>query len=452
MGDQTICQTFPTGLDRLVFLGVKGEVWLEPGATLSEESLTSSLNKCETASIWLILGAGNQAPAVLGDILHCLFMQNTVAICKMNPVNDFLGAFVEEAFKPLIEQGFLQIVYGAAAEGVFLCNHDLVDEVHMTGSSQTFNAIVWQGKPHVGPPPFKKKVHGELGCVTPYIIIPGKWNEKDIDFQARQIVSGKVHNAGHNCLALEVIVTPKNWPQKEKFMERFRFHLNESYNRVPWYPGSDQRYEKFLEKFPDAEVIGGFNDYTGVCPWVFAPSLTPDTARVDDENWCGVMQNVDIEDETLESYLNAAAEFCNLKCFGNLSCATFVDPVTYKQNTKLIETFIGKLKYGTVAVNLPTLVGFGTPSLTWGPYPGNTIEDISSGNTMVHNSACINDVQKSVVYGPWQSPIYPVWLADNMNIEKISAKLIPYFADPTLKNLMPLAMQGLIGAPTAKDV
>ena len=42
----------------------------------------------------LVLGAGNQAPVVCFDILHLLLVEDAVVVCKMNPVNDYLGPYI----------------------------------------------------------------------------------------------------------------------------------------------------------------------------------------------------------------------------------------------------------------------------------------------------------------------------------------------------------------------
>ena len=47
------------------------------------------------------------------------------------------------AFQPLVDAGFVEVVYGAGDIGKFLCQHPLVASVHLTGSSTTFDAIVW---------------------------------------------------------------------------------------------------------------------------------------------------------------------------------------------------------------------------------------------------------------------------------------------------------------------
>jgi len=43
----------------------------------------------------LVLGAGNQAPVAPLDILHKLVAENAVVVCKMNPVNEYLGPFLK---------------------------------------------------------------------------------------------------------------------------------------------------------------------------------------------------------------------------------------------------------------------------------------------------------------------------------------------------------------------
>lgn len=48
----------------------------------------------------------------------------------------------------------------------------------------------------VGKPPFTKPVGAELGCVTPYIIVPGPWTDSDIDYHAENVATGLTQNAG----------------------------------------------------------------------------------------------------------------------------------------------------------------------------------------------------------------------------------------------------------------
>ncbi len=77
-----------------------------------------------------------------------------------------------------------------------------------------------------GAPKVKKPVAAELGCVTPYIVVPGNWTAKDMDYYAEEIVAGLVHNAGHNCLKGEILVTDAEWPQRAQFVEAVRCALH----------------------------------------------------------------------------------------------------------------------------------------------------------------------------------------------------------------------------------
>lgn len=83
-----------------------------------------------SGKIALVLGAGNVSALVPADFLHKLFVEGSVVLLKPNPVNAYLVPLIEQAFGALIRRGYLRIVQGGAAEGAYLCQHEL----HMTGS------------------------------------------------------------------------------------------------------------------------------------------------------------------------------------------------------------------------------------------------------------------------------------------------------------------------------
>ena len=74
----------------------------------------------------------------------------------------------------------------------------------------------------VGAPPLAKRVDAELGCVTPYIVVPGAWTEADMEYYADEIVAGLVNNAGHNCTKAELLVTAAEWPLRGAFVDAVR--------------------------------------------------------------------------------------------------------------------------------------------------------------------------------------------------------------------------------------
>lgn len=50
------------------------------------------------------------------------------------------------AYAPLVQAGYVEIVYGGAKEGAFLTKHPIVKSIHLTGSAATYDAVVWGGQ------------------------------------------------------------------------------------------------------------------------------------------------------------------------------------------------------------------------------------------------------------------------------------------------------------------
>lgn len=48
-----------------------------------------------------------------------------------------------------MEAGYVEVVYGGTKEGAFLSSHDLVRSIHLTGSTATYDAVVWGGQKKV---------------------------------------------------------------------------------------------------------------------------------------------------------------------------------------------------------------------------------------------------------------------------------------------------------------
>jgi aldehyde dehydrogenase (NAD(P)+) len=83
----------------------------------------------------LVLGAGNVSAIVPLDILDRMINCGEVVVCKMNPVNDYLGPIFEDILAPLVRDGYLAFVYGAGDVGEYLTRHDAVQAIHITGSA-----------------------------------------------------------------------------------------------------------------------------------------------------------------------------------------------------------------------------------------------------------------------------------------------------------------------------
>ena len=58
--------------------------------------------------------------------------------------------------------------------------------------------------------------------------------------------------------------------------------------------------------------------------------------------------------------------------------------------------------YGGIAINTWTGIVFATPILTWGAFPGGTLDDVSSGIGVVHNTLLLDHVERSIMRGPFR--------------------------------------------------
>jgi len=408
-----VARVFPDNLlDRLLWLGFRGEVWLDSDQTVESDC----------SGVALVLGAGNVGSTPPLDLLYKLFAENQVVLLKMNPVNEYIGKFLEQAFEPLISDGFLQIVYGGSDLGSYLCQHPKIDTIHITGSHHTYHAIV-----KTLPKP--KPITSELGCVTPVLVVPGDWSESDLRFQARHVASMVVHNASFNCVAAKVIVTAKGWKLRDRFLDLIRKEFAKIPNRKAYYPGAQQRYQAFLDRYPQAEIFGTRTEE--IVPWTLIPNVEDDYA-LQTEAFCGVVAEVSLEATTAAEFLDRAVPFANQNIWGNLSCVILTkEKVGLETANALCSEAIANLNYGAIGINVWTGVIYALPTLAWGAYPGNDSSNIQSGQGFVHNAYFLDRPQKSVLYAPFRIRPTPFWFADHRNLLNFAQRAAELQITPT---------------------
>ena len=76
---------------------------------------------------------------------------------------------------------------------------------------------------------------------------------------------------------------------------------------------------------------------------------------------------------------------------------------------------LADLRFGTIAVNAWTALGFLTASATWGAFPGHTVDDVQSGIGIVHNALLIDGAERTVVRGPFR-PLSRSLISGEMSI------------------------------------
>jgi acyl-CoA reductase-like NAD-dependent aldehyde dehydrogenase len=454
-GDQWIVRVFPqTLLDKALFTGWNIDLWLEPGAAPEQGGIykRKAQSQLQPGKVALVMGAGNQIFLGPTDMLHKLFVDDEVVLLKMNPVNETDGPHIERAFKPLIDAGFVRVVYGGIEVGKHLCEHPEVDSIHVTGSDATHDAIVWGTDPEQRA---RRKASGErlnerpftseLGCVSPYIVAPGPYSERDLDYHARQLAAALTQNAGHNCAAPQVLLIAHGWPQRDEFVTRVEQAIAASPPRISYYPGSQRRWEEFVGKYPQHEIIGRKGE--GVVPWTMVANvpMTSGEWALTCEGFCGILSVVDIPTADPAEFLDLATAFANDELWGNLSCSVIVHPKTRKAAPEAVERAIAGLRYGTVAINAWAAAGCALMVSGWGGFPGNTQADIQSGIGMAHNNLLWEPLQKTVMELPFRIQPKPPWFVDHRNLPAMGRALVKLEFKPGLGRLLPVLGGALKG-------
>lgn len=442
---QWVADVFPTTLDeKLAYTGWRAEVWIEPNKAPSQGRIYRE--KATAGKVALVLGAGNVSSIAPMDVLYKLFVENEVCVLKMNPVNEVGGPFLEKAFAALIDGGYLAVVYGGADVGKHLTDHAKIDTIHITGSDRTHDAIVWgPGAPKTGAPRNSKPITSELGCVTPVIVVPGPWSDGDLDFQARHVAGMVAQNGSFNCNAAKVVVTAKGWELRERFLTKLESALAKAPPRKAYYPGAEQRYQQFVEKYPQHKVLGPKGPQ--IVPWTLLPEVPAKKGEyaLTNEAFCGVLAETAVDANDAPTFMEKATAFCNDEVWGTLSCMVLVHPDTQKQHGAAFDKMIASLRYGGIAVNGWAGAIYGLCQTTWGAFPGHTLDDIQSGRGVVHNTFLFDHPQKSVVYLPFRIKPTPVWFADHRNLRALAEKLTRFEAAPSMLKFPGIVAQALKG-------
>jgi acyl-CoA reductase-like NAD-dependent aldehyde dehydrogenase len=380
-----------------------------------------------------------------------MFVEDMVVIHKSNPVNTYLGPLLAEGFRALIEPGYLRLVYGGATEGAYLCNHPGVDEIHITGSDKTFDAIVFGTGPEGAErkaqnrPQLTKRITGELGNVSPLIVVPGPWSKEDLAYQAEHIVSTLINNAGFNCNATRLIIQQAEWEQRPQLLQRIREMLSQVPPRKAYYPGAQDRQQAFVKAHPDAECIGKAGD--GQLPWTLITGVAANTTNdicFTTEAFCGLFAETTLTAQNVIEYLERAVEFCNNQVWGSLSSTIIIHPQSLKDPAiaAALERAITALRYGSIGVNYWGGASYALGVTTWGAFPGHAINDIQSGTDVVHNALMFSRPQKTVIRAPFRNILKPLWFASQGKAAtRLFPKLTAFEADPS-----PLKVPGIVAS------
>ena len=463
---QLVANIFPYNIyHHLLLSGIRAEVWMQKNVNkdnFDDHIAQVYKSNSQNGNVSLVLGAGNVSSIPPLDVLDRLFAHLSVSILKMHTVNDYLKDIFEKIFEDFISAGFVQIVSGGADVGKYLCNHEEIDHIHITGGAKTYNSIVFgsgeegEKRKNQGEIQINKTITAELGCVTPIIVVPGPWSKADIKYQAENIATQKLHNASFNCIAGQVLVLPESWNLSNDLLEEVKSTISSTKLREPYYPGANDRHDAVKQTYGNCEQIdknGSFSrllvtdlDYKSSNEYLF-----------NNEVFVGALAQTFLPGESPKEYLLNTIKFCNEKLWGTLGANIIIHPKTIKQLGPDLENIISELKYGSIGINTWCAMAFLTAECTWGAFPGHTANDIQSGNGVVHNTRLFDKPEKTVVYAPF-SPFprnllkgeihmfpKPPWFVTNKQAHNVSRRFTYFQAKPGPFHLPGLFFDALRG-------
>lgn len=444
-GGRTTVKALPLNtFDQLLLSGFSAEVWLQPGIEKAEAIRSAGLaqrDPSRTNGVGAVLGAGNIFSIAPLDTIYELYANNRVVALKLNPITDPLLPVLTKVLAPFIAIGAVRILTGGAEAGTYLVRHKLVDHVHMTGSALTYDAIVFgtgedgARRKAADEPVLDKEMTAELGGVSPTIVLPGSWSRADIEFQANHVATQRLHNNGYNCVAAQVVVLPKRWAQREEFIAALGKAVNDAPARAAYYPGSDARVAGADASYPDARHLGD----RGARVLVVDPANREALLRTE---YFGPVLGVIELDVPDENFAEEAVRVANDEFVGTLGVNIIGHPDSIASLGDKFDRLIEQLRYGTIAINAWTGVGYLTPTATWGAFPGHKRNDIQSGTGVVHNAFLLDRPERTVVRGPfrpaprsvfrgeWSLSPKPPWFVNNRTAATTGRLLVDFAGAP----------------------
>lgn len=415
-----ICRVFPFGFhEGFLLWGYQGHVWSVGSQFQGQQYSAARDSKPGPA---LVLGSAALSSVPLTDILSKLFCENRPVVCLLPRRFASLAPLVAEIFHPLVRDRHLHLQVGDAETGRQLAQNAMFETVHLTGTHQSQQAVRRENR-------FPERTFtSQVGCVTPLIVVPGKWKRSQLAYQARHLVSLLLLNGGYTCVVPQVVLVCRDWPQKEAFWEAVRAELARHSRRDDHYPGARERRQDWRSRYPEREIYGP-RTLVRVPPEPGQPLFT-------EEAFCGMLGWVELAGPSPEAFLERSVTFCNDSLWGDLSCSLLVDPVTRRDSEVALAHSLTYLRYGTVGVNCFTGLGFFSAVTPWGSYRGGRWD---TGDGWVHNTFFFDRPEKSVFEGSFVPRIAPPWMKPFPRLAEVGKAWFDLDLEPSQAHLMRVA-------------
>jgi aldehyde dehydrogenase (NAD(P)+) len=156
--------------------------------------------------------------------------------------------------------------------------------------------------------------------------------------------------------------------------------------------------------------------------------------------------------------LIAAIEMANSQLYGTLGANIVIHPQTIARIGRTrFEEILADLRYGTIAINAWTGLGFLSAQSPWGAFPGHTLDDVQSGIGVVHNTLLFDKTERAVVEAPFR-PFprnllslsftllpRPPWFITNRKGAILGKLLVAFQHRPSLLKMPRIFLNALLG-------
>ena len=373
-----------------------GRSWREEAAT-----------RPRGGGVCAVLGAGNVTGLSVADAISQIFEHGRAVLLKLHPLHAPFEPVFRAAFAPLVEAGLVAIISGGpdvAREAV----HDPgVTHVHLTGGQAAFDALVWgEPGPHAAgaSPVLTKPMTCELGNVTPWIVVPGRYTPRQLRAQADMVAASILNNTSFNCIATKCLVTARDWAQREEFLGLVRARLESQPARPAWYPHATAGWETLAGSPAPAD---------GTLPPILRTGLDPaaDAHWLEREWFLPAAVEVPLAADSLDAFCGAAADFVR-RLPGSLAASVTAPHGLAAHDARRVDLLVEHLEYGVVARNTWSALAYALANVPWGGYPGATLADPRSGIGRVHDPLLLPLVHNAIIAGPlapWPAPAWLPW-------------------------------------------
>jgi acyl-CoA reductase-like NAD-dependent aldehyde dehydrogenase len=408
-----------TLFDPMIFRGHRATVrCVNPGGldTFDRSWRREAEERPRSGGVAVVLGAGNVTGLAAADVICQIFEHGRAALLKLHPIHAPLEPVLTRALEPLINAGLLAIVTGGPEVAKAAVAARLVTHVHLTGGQGAFDSIVWGGRdPHAAgaEPLLSKPITCELGNVTPWIIVPGRYTPAQLACQADTVAASIANNTSFNCIATKLVITCRAWPQRDEFLRLISRRLASLPARPAWYPGASTAWESIAGRQAPAD---------GTLPWVFRTGLDieRDRAWVAREWFVPVAAETAIDADDIEAFCTRAGGLVH-GLPGSLAASVTIPTTLATRDRQRAELLVEHLEYGVVAVNGWSALAYSLANVPWGGFPGGTLASPASGIGRVHDPLFLPLVHNTILRTPlvvWPTAPWFPWHAGGAKLAR----------------------------------